>query len=290
MKRAILDIHPHIISSDDDHYPKDPLGGTQSTWSKERPVSAEEMISAMDEAGVAKAAVVQSSTTYGHDNSYLADSVDAHPDRFTGVVSVDARADDALARLAYWIEDRSLSGIRLFTTGSTMPAQGSWLDSPDSFPAWRWAGEHQIPICVQMRMEGIPQLRTMLSEFPQTPVILDHLARTPIEEGPPYAGSEALFALADEPQVFLKLTTNAVRAVRAGDASPETFLPEVVKRFGADRIAWGSNYPAAQGTLTELVALATSTLDSVLPQAEVDQIMGGTAIRLYPRLGSRAMA
>ncbi len=158
------------------------------------------------------------------------------------------------------------------------------MDAPESYPAWRWAGERGIPICVQMRMEGIPQLRTMLDAFPDTPVILDHLARTPVEEGPPYAGSQELFALADVPQVYLKLTTNALQAARDGQASPETFFPEVVGRFGAERIAWGSNYPARPGPLRDLVDLATTTLDDVVGSADADQILGGTALTLYPSL------
>ena len=40
------------------------------------------MIAAMDQA-VAKSALVQASTCYGHDNSYIADAVAAHPNRFT---------------------------------------------------------------------------------------------------------------------------------------------------------------------------------------------------------------
>jgi hypothetical protein len=49
----------------------------------------------MDEAGVAKAAIVHSSTAYGYDNSYVADAVAAVPSRFTGVYAIDAMAPDA---------------------------------------------------------------------------------------------------------------------------------------------------------------------------------------------------
>ena len=98
-----IDIHPHIIADDTKRYPLAPLGGHQSDWSRTRPVTTEQMIAAMDKAGVAKAAIVQASTCYGHDNSYVADAVAAHPDRFTGVFSVDVlaptrRADAPLAR------------------------------------------------------------------------------------------------------------------------------------------------------------------------------------------------
>ena len=46
-----IDIHPHIIADDTKRYPLAPLGGHQSDWSRTRPVTAEQMIGAMDKAG-----------------------------------------------------------------------------------------------------------------------------------------------------------------------------------------------------------------------------------------------
>src|SRR6201997_2774112 len=99
---SVMDIHPHIIADDAKRYPLAPLGGHQSDWSRTRPVTCEQMIVAMDAAGVAKSALVQASTCYGHDNSYVADAVAAHPDRFTGVFSVDVLGPDAPGKIAYW--------------------------------------------------------------------------------------------------------------------------------------------------------------------------------------------
>src|ERR1700743_3476197 len=110
----IIDIHPHVISTDTVRYPRAPLGGHQSDWSRERPVSVDQMIAAMGEAGIAKSALVQASTCYGHDNSYVAEAVAAHLDRFTGVFSVDVLARDAPEKIRYWV-GRNLTGMRLFT-------------------------------------------------------------------------------------------------------------------------------------------------------------------------------
>jgi hypothetical protein len=85
---SVIDIHPHIVSPDTKKYPLAPLGGKQSTWSEERPTTYQDMIKAMDEAGVDKSALVHSSTAYGYDNSYVADAVAAVPSRFTGVYSM----------------------------------------------------------------------------------------------------------------------------------------------------------------------------------------------------------
>ena len=58
----IIDIHPHVIATDNVRYPLQPLGGNQSTWSRDRPTTYDTMIKEMDNAGVAKSAIVQAST------------------------------------------------------------------------------------------------------------------------------------------------------------------------------------------------------------------------------------
>src|ERR1700731_3134156 len=237
---SIMDIHPHIIASDDLRYPRAPLGGHQSDWSRTRPVAAEALLDAMDKSGVAKAAVVQASTCYGHDNSYVADAVAAHPNRFTEVFSVDVLAPNAAERMPFWMV-RGLTGMRLFTIGSTMPDQASWLDDPKTYPAWECAGELGLSICLQMSAKAFPQMIRMIDRFPKVRVILDHMGRPALEDGPPYALAESLFALAKYPTVFLKLTQRNFTESRKGKATPETFFPRLTSAFGASRIAWGSN-------------------------------------------------
>jgi len=56
-----------------------------------------------------------------------------------------------------------------------------------------------------------------------------------------------------------------------------------VQEFGADRIAWGSNWPNSPGTLKQHVATAKAAL-AALSEAQRDAILGGTALRLYPVL------
>src|ERR1700731_1782905 len=256
---TVIDIHPHIIADDTKRYPLAPLGGHQSDWSRTRPVTTEQMLAAMDKAGVAKAAIVQASTCYGHDNSYVADAVAGHPDRFTGVFSVDVLAADAPERMRHWV-GKKLSGMRLFTFGSTMQNQASWLDDPKSFPAWECAGELGLSICLQMSATGLPQMIRMVERFPKVRVILDHCGRPALEDGPPYAAAESLFALAKYPNIYLKLTQRNFTESRNGKATPETFFPKLVAAFGASRLAWGSNYPSSEGSLDELLALATTSL------------------------------
>ena len=279
---SIVDIHPHVISTDTARYPLAPLGGTQSTWSRDRPTSFQQMIAEMDAAGVAKSAIVQASTAYGHDNSYVAEAIAAYPKHFTGVFSVDVLAPDAVDKMRHWI-GRGFSGMRLFTTGSTMPGQATWFDDPRSFPAWQYAGEAGIPVCMQMTPEGFPQLRGLMERFPKVRMILDHLARPKLTDGPPFAADKDFLELARYPQVFLKVTPINVSPKEWGKATPETFFGACIKAFGASRIAWGSNFPATAGPLSEILKKAQAAFAFASP-ADREWIFGKTAQVLYPKL------
>jgi L-fuconolactonase len=114
-------------------------------------------------------------------------------------------------------------------------------------------------------------------------IILDHMGRPALEDGPPYAAAESLFALAKYPTVYLKVTERNFTGARKGKATPETFFPKVISAFGASRLAWGSNYPSSEGSLPELLTLARSSL-KCLSQSDQDWIFARTAQTLYPAL------
>lgn len=282
MTQKVHDIHPHIISDDDARYPRSPIGGMQSDWSKEHHVTVEDMVAAMDEAGVASSALVQAATCYGYNNTYVADAVAQYPDRFTAVGTMDVLAPDAVEVMKSWI-DRGVTGLRMYTGGSKLEFDFSWLDDPRSFPVWQYAGENGISICVQARAPAFPIVEKIAERFPQTRIILDHLARMDTTDGPPYANAAPLFGLAAKPNIYLKVTPRSFDLANSGKASPETFFPKLVAEFGANRIAFGSNYPASEGTLKQIVDRARDNLKS-LSVDDQNWILGGTAEILYPKL------
>jgi len=281
----VLDIHPHIVSPDTERYPLAPLGGTQSSWSSERPTTYEMLLKEMDAAGVDKAAIVHSSTAYGYDNSYVADAVAAVPSRFTGVYSIDVLAPDAVKTFDAWLM-RGCSGMRLFTTGSTLPDQAKWFVDPKTHPFWEHAAAKNIPVCMQMKAEGIPLLRQIMDRFPKVTIILDHLARAPFADGPPYAAAAELFDLAKYQQLYLKVTPINVTPKSWGKATPASLFGKVIDTFGAVRIGWGSNFPNSLGTLSEILGAARKAF-SFAKESDQDWIFGKTAQVLYPSLAER---
>jgi predicted TIM-barrel fold metal-dependent hydrolase len=285
MTSKYVDIHPHIIADDFARYPRDPLFGVQSDWSRDRPVTIEQLVAAMDEAGVDKAAIVQASTCYGYDNSYVTDSVAKYPRRFTAVGSVDVMQPDAPQKIREW-KKRGVSGLRLFTGGSTAAFDTSSLDDKRSFPVWDLLGQEGMSMCIQTAAVGLAQVAGLAKRFPGVNIILDHLSRPDISDGAPYVKAVSLFALAAFDNVYLKLTPRNFHEARLGKASPETFFPKLVSEFGASRLAWGSNYPSSEGKLTELLNAARSCLE-VLPQSDREWIFAKTAQSLYPALADR---
>jgi predicted TIM-barrel fold metal-dependent hydrolase len=124
----------------------------------------------------------------------------------------------------------------------------------------------------------------MLAEkFPKVNIILDHLGRPDVLDGPPYKNAQSLFDLADLPNLFMKLTPRIFGDVKKDKASAETFFPRVLQAFGAQRMAWGSNFPTSPGLLSEILATAQDGLACLSAQDRA-WIFGKTAQRLYPDL------
>jgi L-fuconolactonase len=268
----IVDSHIHAVAADEARYKLKP--GPKSAWLRSMP--AAQILEDLDAAGINAAILVQAFGAYGFDNAYAADSAAARPDRFASVCTVDPWVEDAPDQLSYWVTQRGAIGLRLHAT-----AAGVALDDPRLAALVQRASTLAIPVCVLTQYAAIAPLRGLLEQFPAVPIALDHMGFPPLEEGPPYRGTKALFDLARLPNLFLKFSSlNLHAAARGGSASD--FLRYVVDGFGAQRLIWGSNLPASAGqTLREQLALARASL-AFLPAEDQRLILGETASRLWP--------
>jgi predicted TIM-barrel fold metal-dependent hydrolase len=274
----VIDIHAHILTRDTQRYPSTPLAGNQSDWSKERSQTFEQYVAEANAAGVSKAAIVQVSTYYGVDDSYLVDSVSREPRRFTGVCSINTLAPDAVQVLDGWMR-RGASGLRIFTGG----LDKDLLVDPRAAAVWEHAVARGFTLCISTQAAGMPHVRTLLQRYPQVKVVLDHGSVIASEDGPPYAAAESFFELARFRNFYLKITPVTFALSRKGKSTPDAFFPKLVSVFGADHIAFGSNLPSTAGPLTRLVADAKTCLAALSP-ADRAMVRAGTAKRLYPAL------
>ncbi|MCD1636897.1 amidohydrolase [Martelella mediterranea] len=278
----IVDTHPHIVSEDTDAFPISPIGGKRSEWSHKRSVTAEQLIEAMDEAGVAKAAIVHSSTTYGFNCDYVADAISRYSDRLTGVFSVNVTEPDGPEKMQHWI-DRGFTGMRLYLQGSTMKEAWVAMDDKRIYPCYELAAEAGLSVATNLKAKNFGELETVMTDFPTVNFFLDHLGGVKFDDGAPFEAAAPLWALAKYPNLYIKLVTGKFLAADNGASTSATMFAKLVEEFGADRLAWGSNFPSAEGSYADVVKTALDGLAS-LPQDQQDWIMGKTAQSLYPTL------
>ena len=202
----------------------------------------------MDAVGITRAAVVQASAAYGHDNSYLVDCCHQWPERFVAVAAFDPVAPHAASRLERALGD-GIVGVRPTVTGATPAGRRPWFTSRAACEFWCSAEELDVTVCLQAHLDAaMPELCALLDRFPTVRVLLDHLGVPNIASSPAAAG-ELLAGLGRFPQLFLNLTHRNLEPLRDLDVAAEAFLGPVIEAFGAARIAWGSNCPAAAQSL-----------------------------------------
>jgi L-fuconolactonase len=287
----IIDTHPHVMGLPSARYPVAPVGGAQSGWSRGIELDGPAFAAMMRAAGVAKAVLVQTSTVYGFDNRFLADTVAARPETFAGVCSVDALAGDAAGQLSYWIRERGLGGVRLFSAAAATGVLFE-VDDPRLDAFWRRAADLGIPVDLQIRYPAIAAVRRVLARYPSVRVVLDHIGGAPVTGGPPYLAAADLLGLAACDGVHVKFANHNLDAAdAAAGSSAEGFLARLVAAYGADRVLWGSNFPntfgSAPATTATYVAMVSRVLSTVsrLGGEVAARLLGGTARAVYPGLG-----
>ena len=267
----MIDTHTHVIAADESRYPLDP-GTSASEWYRDAPHTAEQLLELMQGAGVDKAVLVQAVGAYTYLNDYAADSAREWPDRFAAACCIDPLAEDAVERLDYWVGERGMAGIRVFAIAA--PGE-SWLADPRTFPVWDRARALGIHVIVTAFTHQLPELREMLRRYPETAVSLDHCGF------PDPADREPIFGMADEPNLYCKVTSHVLESL---GEEPEPFVEGLVARFGAERVMWGSDFCQTHDrSYAELVALARSAFGT-LSDEDREQCFVGTPRALWPSL------
>jgi L-fuconolactonase len=273
----LVDTHVHVIAADQRRYPRH-LTTANTEWIQD--LTAERLLSLMGDAGIDRTILVQAYGSYQYDNNYTADCALKYPERFASVCIVDPLAKDAPEQLSYWVTQRGVRGLRLFD----MAGRTSWLDDPRSFALWERARSLQIPLCVCTRFRNLTRLHSALARFPEVPLALDHLGLPNLADGAPYEAVKPLFEMARYPNVYLKFSTVSIYEAGRGKSRPREFFARLLDGFGAERMMWGSNYPATYDrSLGEQLVLARDEL-SLLPTQDQQWLFGGTALTLWPQL------
>jgi L-fuconolactonase len=273
----IVDTHVHVVTSDRAKYP---AAEKAPPWP---PNTGDTLVALMDAANIDRALLVQTYFTYGYDNSFMSDTVLAHPNRFLGVCVLDPLSPGAPDELAALVERRGVRGIRLMNDRGHNVIS---IDDPHTFPLWERIDALGIPVCVASLIDDVARVRVPLERFPKVKVAIDHIWGLKVGTPPAFDRINPLLELSPFPNLYVKIAVNNSFALRESKATAEQFYGLLVSHFGANRIMWGSNYPAhssVHGTLGERKALASKDL-SFLSEQDRRWIFGETALALWPQL------
>ena len=288
----IVDTHVHVFTDDRQKYPQirdTPRAGSIPTITEigqtEWPLTTVEILNAaMNEAGVDKATLVQAYFVYEYDNSYTIDAAAAHPDRYTSVVVLDPMDPQSPDELSRMVEKQGVSGLR-FMRGR-LPE--SSLGKPATFPLWERMQALGVPLAIGDRIGDIAKIRPAMEKYPGVKVAFEHSWGHKVGL-PPYSVLDPLFALAGNPNVYIKTAINNIAAARDAGGQPEALYEKLVRVFGANRIMWSSNYPAHPrfGSIKSRLEESKRVL-AALGKEEQALILGETALSFYPALRTGA--
>jgi predicted TIM-barrel fold metal-dependent hydrolase len=276
----IIDTHVHVWEIDPPRYP---IGPTAPNWTAmpDEPGTAEELLAEMDRHGVDWAVLVQTSWSTW-DNAYIADSVARYPNRFVGHGLIDPQAADNAAQVRYWLKERGLVGFRFHPI--YYPGEQILLTAQNE-AMWAEVAALKAVIQLHMRPEHADQVEVIARRHPNLMLIIDHLGYPQIQE--PAAAFQPIVDLARFDNIYLKLSDVAGRSRQAYpylDVHP--FIQRLHAAFGAGRMMWGTGYPGHHRLkhnwppLSQELQLIREGLPFLTP-AEIDQILGGTAARIW---------
>ena len=275
---SYIDAHVHVWTDEYERYPF--AAGHDPAVAKPLTFFPADILGHARPNGVERIVLVQMSY-YGTDNAYMLDVMSQHPGVFSGIGVVDTRdtkPDEEMVRLAQ-------RGVRGFRIAAGSSSQASWLDGDSFTRMFRAGADHNLALCPLIGPDALQALDRRCREFPDTPVIIDHLCcigagDRPIDD----ADVAALCEMAVHRRVMVKVSAfYALGAKTPPYADLAELIRRVLEAFGPERLMWASDCPyQVQDTHTyeASVALIRERLD-FLTAGDKEQILGRTAASFF---------
>jgi L-fuconolactonase len=204
------------------------------------PLEPDELLTAMDAAGVSRAILVPPFLD-GDRNDLVLQAARAHPRRFAAMGRVDLEDPSSRELVPRWREQPGMLGFRY---SFHRPALATLL--AENRIEWLWEGceKADVPIMAHVEHEALHHLQCVAERHPGLKLILCHLSlpmRKKDEEA--FRDLDKLLALARLPNVTVKVSA---LPCYTDDAYPYRTLHSYVRRvydaFGPRRMFWGSDF------------------------------------------------
>jgi predicted TIM-barrel fold metal-dependent hydrolase len=252
--------------------------------------TGDEMVAAMDAAGVDGALLVSPYSFYRYDASYALEVGAAHPGRF-GLIKPVNPSDPAVEEdIADWAKNKGAVAIRILLTyeATEDPAD------PGMNCVLAAAARHALPVNL-LCWGRLGQAKGLIERNPNTTIVIDHLGLLQPFEPPvpaqPWAELPKVVELAAFENARIKISG-------ACTLSRERFpyndiwdpLARIFDAFGLDRCMWGTDWTRAIAFLTYKEGVDAFRLTDRLSADEKTALMGATLGEVYRWKPARAAA
>ncbi len=207
------------------------------------PLGKEELLAAMDEAGVDRVILVPPSWE-GDRNDLANEAASRHPDRFATMGRFDPDAPDARETIEAWKKQPGMLGMRF--TFHTPVLRQPLLDGRFDW-VWREMERLGIPAMVLFHHEYMHLADKVAERYPGLRLVLDHLglkSGKDVTEATNFATLDNVLALARRPNVAAKVS--AMPCYAADKAYPfrsvHPHIERVFDAFGPKRTFWGTDW------------------------------------------------
>ncbi|MBM3933633.1 MAG: amidohydrolase [SAR202 cluster bacterium] len=274
--REYIDSHVHVWTADTGRYPF--IKGMDPATAVPRDFPPETLLRWARPSRVGRILIV-GTNKYGTDNRYLFDTIERFPAVFRGAPILDHAAPDVAAQIKEALH-RGAAGFRIVPQKDY--AKG-W-DNPSAFAAmFTAAADTGQAVCLLISPQGLDDTAAMCARYPDTTVVIDHMARVGADGPVTDADTEALCRLAKYPNVFVKVSAfYALGAKSKPHDDLKPLIKSLVDAFGTSRLMWGSDAPhqLVHETYEDSIALVRDRLD-FLSEAQRREVLCGTAERVF---------
>ena len=231
-----IDAHVHVWTPDILHFPRNPKYAGQQF--KPNSFTPEQLLAVASSTGVSRIVLIQMSF-YATDNSYMLDALKRYPAVFSGVGILDHNTPEVRNEMIR-LKTLGVRGYRITPGGQP----STWLDSAGMQAMWQCGAEKRIAMCPLIGPDAIASVDRMCAKFPDTPVVIDHMARIGADGEIRKANVDALCALASRRNVHIKVSAFYALGKKQ---YPYTDLIPLIQAlyhaYGPQRLLWASDSP-----------------------------------------------
>jgi L-fuconolactonase len=215
------------------------------------------------------------------ETAFLLALADKH-DFIKGVVGwTNLRAENIDEQLEQYAAHPKLKGFRHIVQGEP---DNRFILGEHFCRGIKALAKHQFTYDILVYPKQLPAVEEFVQQFPEQPLIIDHLAKPGIKAGELDAWAAHMRRIAQSPNVYCKLSGMVTEAdwQQWKPAHFRPFLEVALNAFGANRLVYGSDWPVClvAAKYNEVKGIVTDFI-STLSTSEQEQIMGGNARSFY---------